>query len=568
MDLGRGALTSIRSYRRVLGVLVKYGFADVLLETGMSDLLGGAVGRRLSPRLLGHSRPERFRMALEELGPTFMKLGQVLSTRRDLLPTEYIDELCRLQAECPPVDWKDIEARLESEFAGRAKELFGSVEREAMAAGTIAQAHAATLPDGTRVVIKVLRPGIHDQVEGDLATLRFLAERLEDAMPDLPIRPTAVIREFARRLRRELDLEVEARSTERLRQALADDPNVTFPKVYWPQTRKGVLCIERIEGRLLARTDYATISAETRRAVVEHGTRAVVRMCLEIGFFHADPHPGNLFILDGNRVCFIDCGMTASVSASTRRSIADLVLAVATKDPSAVMAAAVSIGHVDVSRIDRRALELETQELVDCFVGVPIEQIDVAAVLQQFFDMLRRSGIECPPDIVLLIKAMTTIQGVGRDLDPNFQLIEYARPYVEALVRERYTPKSLSRRLRESLVGWVSMIERLPADLGDVVGRLRENRLGVAIRVEGIDDFSESITRAGSQVGYALLLASLLLSSGVLVLASRIGDSNLLYALGMIGSFVAFGLTGIYLFGNWRAARSERKRHRKARRAG
>jgi ubiquinone biosynthesis protein len=566
MDLGRGAFTSIRSYRRVLGVLVKYGFADVLLETGMSDLLGGAVGRRLSPTLLGHSRPERFRMALEELGPTFMKLGQVLSTRRDLLPPEYVDELCRLQTDCPPVAWEDIQARLDAEFAGRAASLFGEIDRTPLAAGTIAQAHAATLPDGRRVVLKVLRPGIHAQVEGDLATLRFLAERLEDAMPDLPIRPTAVIREFARRLRRELDLEVEARSTERLRQAFADDPNVTFPEVFWTQTRKGVLCIERIEGRLLARTDVATLSAETRRAVVEHGTRAVVRMCLEIGFFHADPHPGNLFILDGNRVCFIDCGMTASVSTSTRRSIADLVLAVATKDPAAVMAAAIAIGHVDLSRIDRRALELETQELVDCFVGVPIEQIDVAAVLQQFFDMLRRSGIECPPDIVLLIKAMTTIQGVGRDLDPDFQLIEYARPYVEALVRERYTPKSVGRRLRESLVGWVSMVERLPSDLGDVVSRLRENRLGVSIKLDGIDDFSEAITRAGGQVGYAVLLASLLLSSGVLVLASRIGQSDLLYVLGMLGSLVAFGLTGIYLLSNWRAARSERKRHRKARR--
>jgi len=566
MDLGRVSLTSIRSYRRVLGVLVKYGFADILLETGLGELLGGAVGRRLSPSLRGHSRPERFRMALEELGPTFMKLGQVLSTRRDLLPPEYIDELCRLQTDCPPVPWDQVRERLDEEFAGRASTLFRDIDPEPMAAGTIAQAHAATLPDGRRVVLKVLRPGIHGQVEGDLATLRFLAERLEDAVPDLPIRPTAVIREFARRLRRELDLEVEARSTVRLREALADDPNVTFPEVFWPQTRRGVLCIERIEGRLLARTDYATIAPETRRAVVENGTRAVVRMCLEIGFFHADPHPGNLFILDGGRVCFIDCGMTASVSPSTRRSIADLVLAVATRDPAAVMQAAISIGHVDLARVDRRALELETQELVDCFVGVPIEQIDVAAVLQQFFDMLRRSGIECPSDIVLLIKAMTTIQGVGRDLDPDFQLIEYARPYVEALVRERFTPRTLASRLKESLTGWVSMVERLPSDLGDVVSRLRENRLGVAIRVEGIDDFSESITRAGSQVGYALLLASLLLSSGVLVLASRIGRSDLLYVLGMLGSVVAFVLTGVYLFTSWRVARGERRRHRLARR--
>lgn len=558
-------LSNLRSYERVIAVLFKYGFADVLARTGLDALIAKASARlrpEHPPGLASMPRPQRVRKALEELGPTFMKLGQVLSTRGDLVPPEYAQEFAHLQSDCPAEPWELIRKELDREYRGRTDEFFAEIDPVPLAAGTMAQAHTARLHDGTRVVLKVLRPGIHEMVDGDLHSLGFLAQYAEDHFNSLGFSPSAVVREFSRQLRRELNMTIEGRSTTRLSSMFQDDPYVHFPKVYWAQTTKGVLCLELIEGKVLARLDPNTLSLTTRKHIVENGARAVLRMCIAEGFFHADPHPGNIIVHDDGCVTFIDCGMCASVTEETRGLMADLVMGVVERNPRAVLGAALAIGHVDVARLDRRALELETQELVDAFVGVPLEKIDLGAVLQQFFDMLRRSNIQCPPDLVLLIKALGTIQGVGNSVDPNFELVTFAQPFLEQLVRGRYTTEALKDRMMGSLLSYAKTLERLPLDIADIVTRIRENRIGVNIDLEGIDEFNENLSHVSSNIAYALLIGALLLSSAILVHASNAGDAPLLYYLGMFGSVVSFTFAIGLLLRNFRQDRQARRRHR------
>jgi ubiquinone biosynthesis protein len=558
-------LSNLRTYERVISVLVRYGFADVLARSGVDSLLAKATRRNMKPHeptLAELPRAVRVRKALEELGPTFMKLGQVLSTRGDLVPKEYAEEFAHLQSDCPTVPWEKIRAKLDHEYRGRTDEYFSEIDPVPIACGTMAQAHFAWLKDGTPVVLKVLRPGIHEQIDGDLHTLGVIAQYAEDHFASLGFSPTGVVREFSRQLRRELDLTIEGRSTARLETMFADQPGINFARVYWAQTTKNILCLERVQARVLARVDVSQLSSDVRRSLVENGVRAVLKMCLAEGFFHADPHPGNIMVHDDGRVTFIDCGMCASVTEETRSLIADLIIGVVDRNPRAVLSAALAIGHVDIARVDRRSLEIETNELCDAFVGVPLEQVDLSAVLQQFFDVLRRSNIQCPPDLVLLIKAISTIQGVGASLDPNFEMVAYARPYLEGLVRSRYTTDALKDRMITSLATYARTIERLPGDIADIITRIRENRIGVNLDLEGIDEFNENVHHASTNIGYSVLLAALLLSSSVLVLASTRGSYDALYYLGTAGSFVSFFLTMLLLIRNFRLDRQSRRRHR------
>ena len=323
-------LRNLGRYRQILSVLIKYGFADFVRHTGLSAVVSRSLGilgnrGRSEADFIQQSRETRLRLAIEELGPTFIKLGQVLSTRRDLVPDEVAEEFERLQSGCPVVPFEKIKAQLDREFSGRVDEIFQSIEEKPIAAASMAQAHRAILADGQKVVLKVLRPGIEDILSADMEILQFIAGVVEDYFENVGFDPVAVAEEFSRELKREVDLMQEGRSTDNLRAAFSDDPSIDFPKVYWQATTKRVLCLQEIEAELLANVAPETFSPEIREKIVENGSRAVFRMTLEMGFFHADPHPGNIFARPDGGLIFIDCGMVGHVDHETRLHIAELV---------------------------------------------------------------------------------------------------------------------------------------------------------------------------------------------------------------------------------------------------
>jgi len=546
-------LRNAQRYVRVLEVLARHGFADVAEQIGLvgliekgKEILGATPGKSELPRQV------RVRIVLEELGPTYVKLGQVLSTRPDLIPQEWADEFKSLQNSVPGVEYEEIEKVLEQEFGNRIHKLFRSIQKKPLAAASIAQVHRAVLHDGARIVLKVLRPGIRDVVEADMEILRQLAEIAEGHFKDLGYSPTGVVDEFAREIAKELDLAHEGRSTDRLRSFFEDDHEVVFPKVYWEATTPNVLALQEIKGKVFTNLNPETMEPETRRRLVENGTRAVFRQCLELGFFHADPHPGNLIAMPKGRIAFIDCGMTGEIDARTARQLADLVSGVVGGDLDRVMEVVGALGDVPAEKLEDRNLRNDVNTIISQFQNTSLDQLDLGKLLSDFFAALRANRIHCPSDLMFLIKALTTIESVGRWIDPTFPLAEFVRPFVEKLIEKRYSFSALRTRAQKSLLNYLEFAEDLPAELRSLLTQVRRNRFAINIEHRGLTKLTHTIEHASRNISFALIIAAMLVGSSILILAAKNAGLGALTAIGVAGFLAAGVLVVLMVISNRR----------------
>ncbi|MEE2906808.1 MAG: AarF/UbiB family protein [Planctomycetota bacterium] len=540
-------------YREMLSVLVKFGFREFFEDARLDLLLDRSrrvFHRSPSDEIQRMGRPKRLRMALEELGPTFIKLGQVLSTRPDILPPEYIHEFRHLQDDVPAVPWSQIKQQLIDDL-GDLDESLESIDEEAMAAASMAQAHRAVLKDGGPIVLKVLRPGIARIVRQDLEILHDVAEWVGRHHPDLAFDPVAVVEEFQQAMSYELDLMHEARNIESFRRRLDDEPGTYFPEVFWSVTRSRVLGLEEIKGVQLSHWKEAGLSEEERKKIVELGAGSILRQVLDIGFFHADPHPGNLFWLPDHRLCFIDCGMAGRVDRETVNELANLLYGVSASDIDKVYEAFIALGNVREESISPRAVRRDLQDFMDQFTGVSFEKIQMSAVLQAFSDGLRKHHIQCPGDIILMIKALSTIEGVGEELDPSFDLIAFARPHLEALVKRQYSREVLWSRLKTSSTKYLKLIEGLPSRVATILDRFSRNEIKVSLDVEGLERLNRTVHHSSRQISYTLLIAAMIMASSVLVLAdSRVTGHSILGWIGFVGFLVSFLMAAFVLLEN------------------
>ena len=540
-------IRNARRYTEILEVLVRHGFADTVAWLGLDRLV--ERGYRLVGRATVHAehvpRAVRMRIVLEELGPTFMKLGQMLSCRKDLIPAEWADEFAKLQASGPRLPFEEIRAVLDAEFKGLTDEVFASIEAEPLAAASMAQVHRATLTDGTPVVLKVLRPDAEEVTRSDLEILRAVASFAEAHLASTGFSPSDVVREFARELKREVDFTFEGRSTDTLRKAFEDNPRVRFPKVYWEATTRRVLALEEFRGVLLSALKPGDLTQEQRTAVVGYGADAVARQCLEIGLFHADPHPGNLFALVGDdgevTAGFIDCGMTGRIEVRTMEMLARLLRAIAAGDVDEVIAVVTGLADVPPDKLDDRGFRADMSEFAHSFAGATVEQINLPEVLEDFFDKLRFHHIRFPAELVLLVKALTTIQAVAVSLDPSFDMISRLRPYVENILRARYGFAALRRRTRHSLAEYAALAEDLPREIRILVGQARRNKLAINLEHRGINRLTRTIEHASRNISFSLMVLGLLMSSAILVHSGDRAGALGLRTLG-IGGFVAAGV--------------------------
>jgi ubiquinone biosynthesis protein len=530
-------------YIKVLEVLGRHGFADLAEQLGLDRLVERGREALGAAHRAGHEhvpRPERVRRVLEELGPTYIKLGQVLSTRPDLIPPEWAEEFEKLQNDVPGVEYEVIQKAIEREFPRKHKRLFRSIQKKPLAAASIAQVHRARLHDGARIVLKVLRPGIRETIDADMHILRTLAESAEAHFSNLGYSPTEVVSEFAKELAKEVDLTHEGRATERLRNYFENDPGIVFPKVYWEATTRDVLALEEIRGIVLSDLKEGQIGGEDRRCLVENGARAVFRQCLEFGYFHADPHPGNLIAMPGGRIAFIDCGMTGELDARTTEQLADLVSGVVGGDLDRVIGVVTALGDIDSEKAEDRALRADVQAIVSQFQGATLERLNLGRLLQDFFNALRANHVRCPADLVFLIKALTTIESVGRKLDPSFEMVAFARPYIEALVQRRYSVAAVGTRVRRGLLRYAEFVEDLPAELRQILSMLRRNRLAVNLEHRGLGRLTSTIEHASRNISFALIIAAVVVGSAILVLAAKSSGSEALTTVG-VGGFIAAG---------------------------
>ena len=545
----------------IASILIRYGFGDMVRRLGMASALeraGKVLHWKEATELAQLEPPARVRRALEEMGPTFIKLGQILATRMDLFPPEWIAEFEKLQDRAPPVAFDEIRQQLELDLGGAPEEIFKELNPEPLAAASIAQVHRARLEDGTDVVVKVRRPGIRLTVEADLRLLQRLAKIVETEAPDLRrFRPQEVVRQFTLSLRRELDLAAECRNAERVAASFEVQPEIVIPRIYWQWSGERLNVqeyMDGIPGRAIGAADEAGLD---RKILARRGAQAVLKMILDDGFFHADPHPGNVFYLSGERIAFIDFGMVGRLSEERRNQVVDLLQGLVERNAGRVVE--VLLDWAGDVRVDTRALAIEIDAFVDQYHGVPLKQINLSAMIAELTTLLRDHELSLPPDLALLIKAFITLEGMGRQLDPDFDMVAEAAPFLHRAMLVRYTPEALAKRGWQGFAGTLDLLTGLPKDLRQILRTIKKGTFRVNVDVEHLDRFADRLNQSFSRLAMSSVIAALIIGSSI-VMTVQGGPTFLgLPFFGLLG-FAGAVAGGLWLlFSIWRSGKQRNR---------
>jgi ubiquinone biosynthesis protein len=529
-DLGR--------LQEIGAVLLRHGFGDLARRLGIALPW---KGREAATTL---DAPQRVRLALQELGPTFVKLGQLLATRIDLLPPDWIAELEKLQDQAPPAPWEEVHAQLVEDLGAAPEEVFAGFEAVPVAAGSIAQVHRARLASGAPVAVKVRRPGIVPVVEADLRLLARLAALLEAHVEGFArFHPREVVRQFTRTLRSELDLAAECRNAERVAQSFRDDPGVVVPEVYWHWTSERVNVQAFVDGT--PSRDPAALAAAglDRRVLAHRGAQAMLKMVLEDGFFHADPHPGNVFYLPGNRVAFIDFGMAGHLSERRRDELVRLLAGLVARDADDVID--VLLDWAGNARVDAEKLAADIDAFIDRYHGIALKDLRMGAMLADMTALLREHALALPADLALVLKACATLETYGRELDPEFDMVGEAAPLLRAATLARSGPLNLAKRGWHTLAALGDILGDLPRDLRELARSARRGRLQAHVDVTGLPAFGRQLDTAANRLAIGIVTAAMIVGSSIVM---TIEGGPLLFGMPLFG---ALGFAGAFVGGAW-----------------
>ena len=541
----------------IASILIRYGFSDIVRRMGMANALeraGKVLHWKEIDELARLEQPERVRRALEEMGPTFIKLGQILATRMDLFSPEWIAEFEKLQDRVPSVPFAQIRQQLQEDLGATPEEVFAELIPEPLAAASIAQVHRAHLQDGDEVIVKVRRPGIRPIVEADLRLLQRLAKIVEAESPEMSrLRPREVVRQFTLSLRRELDLAAECRNAERIASNFTAHPEIVIPKVYWEWTGERVnvqKAISGIPGRDLEAVNQAGLD---RKILAQHGAQAVLKMILEDGFFHADPHPGNVFYLPENRIAFIDFGMVGRLSFDRRTQVVDLLHGLVETEVDSVVE--ILFDWTGGAEIDRDSLKLEIDGLIDQYHGAPLKELNISTMLSDLTTLLRDYHLALPPDLTLLIKALISLEGMGRQLDPEFDIVTEVSPFLRRAMLARYAPDALARRGWRAVTSGLDILTSLPQDLRQLLRSARSGKLQVHVDVTRLQRFGDQLDRAISRLTMGIVIAALIIGSSIVMTVEHGPVLLGLPLFGLLG-FIGAAIGGIWLLISiWRSKR-------------
>ncbi len=552
--------SSLGRLNEIAGVLVRHGLGELVRRWGLADVLDKA-GHRLhwdhAADLAQLTPPVQLRQALEELGPTFVKLGQILAGRADMFGPEWITEFEKLHSHVPALPLEALRPQLRVDLGAEPEAVFAWFDPEPLAAASIAQVHRARLADGSEVIVKIRRPGIREVIEADLRLLDRLAALAEAELPALaPYRPRQLLREFSRSLQRELDLASECRHAERLARNMAVLPFVQIPRIHWAWTRERVNVQDYVEGIAGHALDQLDAAGLDRQLLARRGAQAVLKMIVEDGFFHADPHPGNVFYLPGNRLAFIDFGMVGHLSMRRRQQLLRLLLGLVQREPQAVVDVLLDwTRNGQVVPVER--LENDIEAFVDQYHGAPLAELSLGRMLVDVTTLLRENHLALPPDLALLIKAFITLEGLGRGLDPDFHMTTEALPLLQQVVRARYRPRVLAGRAWGSWLRLLDVAEQLPQDLSRLLRRARQGRMGLDIESRSLRHVGNQLDRAANRLSLALIIAALIIGSSIVMTVG--GGPTLLGlpAFGLLG-FIGAAVGALWLGrAIWRSHRHE-----------
>jgi ubiquinone biosynthesis protein len=531
-------LRDLPRLREIGGILFRHGLGHVAQRL---HLPGGEWWRQRhpAPDTIPFSPPERLRVIFEELGPTFIKFGQILSIRRDLLPAEYIEEFEKLQDAVPPFPYSEVMHLVHEEFGQDLKEVFADFVTEPIASASIAQAHLARIKTGQEVIVKVQRPQIRQLIQRDLAIMDHLARLLTRRIPEMNLYdPVGLVEEFRKTILQELDFRREGRNADRLRQHLQEMAGIAIPRVFWDYSTPRVLTIEYMVGEGLR--NVLERPAPDRHQVAANLYQAFLKQIFEDGFFHGDPHPGNLLFLPDDTVGLLDFGIVGRLSRERLEGLASIFLAIMEQDVDVLLDEGAALGVIPTSP-NRQALHQELDELLAEYRELALRDISLGQILERLFVIGRRYRIKVHSNLVLLAKTLLTVEAVIRTLDPDFALVEEARWEVERLVRSRLSPQALLKDGWRTTRQLYHLTQRLPYRLERLLQHIEEGRIRVELMPGTETHMLQQWERMGNRAIRGAMVCAIIIGSSLLMHA-RIGP--LIGGLSLLGLF-GYGLAGL-----------------------
>jgi len=539
----------IQRYRQILFVLLKHGFDDVLQRLRVYDYLKlgpkafFTKSKKPKPKLIS---PASIRLAFEELGPTFVKMGQTLSSRTDLLPDDVLEELVKLQDDVPAFESSKARAIIEREFGKSIGELFESFQDKPLAAGSIGQVHTAYLKTGEKVVVKVRRPGIRREVETDLEIMAHLAELMERHIEVGQVqKPTGVVAEFSKTIRQEMNFRIEASNIHRFAHQFRKEKRLLVPEVHRSLCSERVLTMAFVEGIKPSGPEVLRNFGIDPAVMAHEGAELMVHQIFIHGFYHADPHPGNIRVLPDSRICFLDFGMMGRLDRSSKEWFTDLFMTVISKNEvkAADLLLRLTHGH---NLVNRSALEREILEMIDQYLYKPLKDLKVGNLLGDLFALTTRHELRIPPQFFLLIKSITQIENLGCRLDPDFDLPSQVRPYLKDILMKRYSPKRVVRDIYESGTDLVYLFKEVPGELRELLKQTKRGKMRIEFEHVGLTPLRTTLDRVSSRIASAIVLASMIVGSSLIVVAKVPPYWNEIPVIGL-GGYLMSAVMGMLL---------------------
>jgi len=554
VDISRLTRTykSAKRLQQIINVFLRYGFGQIIDQIHLGRYI--PFKKRLKafgiwPALKGPTVPERLRMAFTALGPTFIKLAQLLSSRPDLITTQFADEFKKLQDEVPPFPVSEAKRIIEEEIKLPMEKIFSRFEETSIAAASIAQVHMATLLDGSEVVIKVQRPNIRELIESDINILSTIARLLDKYVPESRFfNPVGIVEEFTRTVRKEMDFIEEARNCCKFRRNFEHALDIYIPKIYAEFVSDKVLVMEMIDGVRIDNIAAIDEMGLDRKRLAKIGVDAYFKQTLEDGFFHADPHPGNIFVMPTGMIAFLDFGIVGRVSEELKETMADTFLALIQRDFDRLIDQYVELGivpeEIDIDAF-RKDFKADLRDLLEPLYGLTLREINFAQYLDTITHLAIKHNLKIPSDLLLINKAMLILENIGLQLDPDFDFIAASEPYISRIIRRRVSPSRLYERARKNIMEIGDFAFLLPRQIRQIIKKSLRGDIQIKMFHVNLPEFIKDMDRSSNRIAFALIVSAMLISAAIMH-ATKVPP--IIFGISLFG-ISAFGFA--FLLGIW-----------------
>lgn len=536
----------LKRYREIAKILTKYGFGMIAEKIDNRSIISKVFIKKRKKYSQNYTRGERIRFTLEELGPTFIKFGQILSTRYDILPNDIVDELSKLQDEITPFDLDTAKNIIKNELGKELEDIFVEFQEEPIATASIGQVYRGKLKNGDKVVIKIQRPNIETIIKQDIDILYTLAKMFDDLLKKkIVINARDIVEEFSYFIKKELDYTYEAQNCERFRMHFKNDKRVVIPKIYWKYTTKKVLVMEEIKGVKVSNIDEIDEIGFNKRKLSELGAKIFLEQIFIHGFFHGDPHPGNILILSEDKISFIDFGVVGYLDNLTFEFITTLLKAAIDRDTDKIVESLYKMNAIS-DETDEVGLKKELFFIVNHYFNLPINKINFGEVLNEIMSIAYKYKLRMPSQLILLIKSIITIEGTGKKLNPQFNLSKVSKEIVKEVTKRKLNPKSISKKIIDTATENIEDIFEITNKINNILYKINKDNLKINMKIEGLNRLEKEIYVLTNKLSLSLIISSIIVGSSIIIQANTGPQILGMSAFGLIG-FIAAGILGVAL---------------------